>query len=764
MIKQYLMLFLSTSIFILASVYTEIVEDIAGNANGIATTGTQLNSLGGISNALNIEYADVLLTASYVDKNAPTIEEIQSVIDRKMAMILIPIYRILLTNDKPIISNVPPSITCVPETKLYAYESYSFLPMATDTDTLIFSIQNKPDWAEFNVMTGELSGRPTVESNTSNINISVFDGQITVSLPLFSIEVLPAINLAHVYGKARQSSTYSNYPASHIIDGNLSSINHTWENAWLEIALPKGLKIAKVVVYNRKGSSASRLSGTKMYMGSEAYDGTVVNENMVSTLTANLIQTIAFTPPKEENFLLIKGTNYLHLREVAIYGERSESFLLNSAPKIIKHITDRTFTNDNRSFILKHDKNGTVTSNCGSLMPRNIIANLETNFIFTDIEFGTFKDCNVSVISAEGDTSNPAVLEEFTFFKVLNMNKLRGRSDGKGLDYVILADGFQEHEMSVFRSKAQEYADYILDYDDNLSLERKAWNIFTIETVSKESGADNVDGKDGTKVDTALDSYFWCGGTSRLLCINRSKASFVTAKYVPQFDKVLIITNSSKYGGAGGEYATTSLGGGANVVVHELGHSLAGLADEYTYGRINPPNDEPSQVNVTINNDIATVKWLHWLGMDAKTEGSIGLYEGGLYISEGVWRPTINSVMRSLGRPFYSVNAEAWALSVYRTAGVTYSHTPVSINISQVSGSNSNFTIEPSMGPNAQKIMWQVDDVNQTVADDKFTFIFGVNKNIDYNVKAIISDRTGVIRKDTSNYSTETIEWNVKVN
>jgi len=331
-------------------------------------------------------------------------------------------------------------------------------------------------------------------------------------------------------------------------------------------------------------------------------------------------------------------------------------------------------------------------------------------------------------------------------------------------DYVILADGFQEHEMALFRTKAQEYADYILDYDDNLSLQRNAWNIFTVETVSKESGADNIDGKDGTKVDTALDSRFWCRDTKRLLCINGKKVSLVAAKYVPQFDKVLIITNSSKYGGAGGNYATTSLGGGAKMVVHELGHSLAGLADEYTYGKTNPPSSEPKRPNVTINNDIATVKWRHWVGTEGGTAGSIGLYEGGNYVPEGVWRPTENSLMRSLGKPFYAVNAEAWALAVYEAAGVTYSHTPESSNVSQVKGVDSNFTIEPSMGANAQKITWQVDDVNQTVADNNFTFIFGANKMHNYKVKAIISDRTGVIRKDPKKHSMETIEWNVTVN
>jgi len=102
---------------------------------------------------------------------------------------------------------------------------------------------------------------------------------------------------------------------------------------------------------------------------------------------------------------------------------------------IVRHIRQRTFTEDDRSFILKYDKNATVVSNCGKLMPSNIVANIETSFIFTDIEVGTFTDCNISLISAEGNISDSVVLNDFTFFKILNTNKLRGRSDGRLCDF-----------------------------------------------------------------------------------------------------------------------------------------------------------------------------------------------------------------------------------------------------------------------------------------------------------------------------------------
>jgi hypothetical protein len=145
---------------------------------------------------------------------------------------------------------------------------------------------------------------------------------------------------------------------------------------------------------------------------------------------------------------------------------------------------------------------------------------------------------------------------------------------------------------------------------------------------------------------------------------------------------------------------------------------LAGLADEYAYGGYFAPSIEPKNVNVTINNDLETVKWKHWVGEPTIDDNKpVGLYEGGKYVKTGVWRPTHYSIMRINGKPFYYVNAEQWALSVYKIAGVIYSKTPKNNQITQAIGSDSIFTVEPSMGASAQQIVWQVDDVNQSIAN-----------------------------------------------
>lgn len=57
------------------------------------------------------------------------------------------------------------------------------------------------------------------------------------------------------------------------------------------------------------------------------------------------------------------------------------------------------------------------------------------------------------------------------------------------------------------------------------------------------------------------------------------------AALAAQAHQVVVLANSTKYGGIGGSVATSSGGNAAAglITVHELGHSLGGLADEYDY-------------------------------------------------------------------------------------------------------------------------------------------------------------------------------------
>jgi len=91
------------------------------------------------------------------------------------------------------VANRAPTISGTPASTVTAGQQYRFLPAASDPDgdRLTFSIVNRPSWATFNTATGELGGTPGSGNAGpySNIQISVSDGTLTASLPVFAITV-----------------------------------------------------------------------------------------------------------------------------------------------------------------------------------------------------------------------------------------------------------------------------------------------------------------------------------------------------------------------------------------------------------------------------------------------------------------------------------------------------------------------------------------------------------------------------------------------
>ncbi len=192
------------------------------------------------------------------------------------------------------------------------------------------------------------------------------------------------------------------------------------------------------------------------------------------------------------------------------------------------------------------------------------------------------------------------------------------------------------------------------------------FNVHRVDIASNQSGADIP--PQGILRDTALDaSYFFDGTTDRLLYVNNSKANAaLNAGVAGAFTTHmrLITVNDTRYGGGGGTWAVYAGGNGSapEIALHELGHSFNGLADEYggpgTYN-----GGEPGEINVTTNSTGA--KWSNWLGYNQPVIGVIGAYQGGRYFDQGIYRPSQNSKMRSLGRPFDAISREKIILDIY---------------------------------------------------------------------------------------------------
>ncbi|MEO6082045.1 MAG: M64 family metallopeptidase [Umezawaea sp.] len=226
-------------------------------------------------------------------------------------------------------------------------------------------------------------------------------------------------------------------------------------------------------------------------------------------------------------------------------------------------------------------------------------------------------------------------------------------------DLVFVGDGYTDAEQALFHEHVlSKWAE--LSSVEPFKAYKNYFNVWQVNVVSVDSGVDdNPQGTDDKR--TALDMGFWCKGTAptteRLLCVNEQAAKNYAA-LAPQADQIIALGNTTKYGGAGGNVATAAGGNtqAGQIVVHELGHSIGHLADEYFSPGVYT-GAEPTEINATKQPDGS--KWARYLGQESPDGGVVGVYAGSKYYGTGLYRPTENSIMRTLGRQYNLVGRDA---------------------------------------------------------------------------------------------------------
>ena len=189
----------------------------------------------------------------------------------------------------------------------------------------------------------------------------------------------------------------------------------------------------------------------------------------------------------------------------------------------------------------------------------------------------------------------------------------RSGDPAKKLDLLILGDGYTARERAKFERDARRLAATLLATSP--FKERQAdINIWGLSPAAARSGISRP--SQHTYRRSPVGATYDAFDSERYVLTFENKAFRDIAANAP-YDAVEILTNSATYGGGGiyGLYSTVAADSvwSSYIFVHEFGHHIAGLADEYYTSDVAylPAADrvEPWEPNATALLDPAALKW-----------------------------------------------------------------------------------------------------------------------------------------------------------
>jgi hypothetical protein len=182
------------------------------------------------------------------------------------------------------------------------------------------------------------------------------------------------------------------------------------------------------------------------------------------------------------------------------------------------------------------------------------------------------------------------------------------------VDLAFIAEGYAAEDRDKFKADVDRLSAYIFTVEPYKNAKDR-FNIRGVFHASAERAMDEPRQRVYKK--TLLNASFNAFDLDRYMLIEEDHRMHEIAAEVP-YDAIIVLVNSKRYGGGsiGFDYCVSTVDNTVSpqVLVHELGHSFAGLADEYytsevSYNDFYPKGVEPLEPNITALLDPANIKW-----------------------------------------------------------------------------------------------------------------------------------------------------------
>jgi len=321
-------------------------------------------------------------------------------------------------------------------------------------------------------------------------------------------------------------------------------------------------------------------------------------------------------------------------------------------------------------------------------------------------------------------------------------------------DLVILGDGYQAAEQPQFMADVVMFLAGLFQKEPYRTF-GAYYNVHTVFRASAESGADHPDVVPPIYRNTAYDAAYNTGGVGRCLYIQNTSQALLDAALAPATEgRVLVLVNDNRYGGCAGTFAVSYNGSlMVEVQTHELGHTLAGLGDEYEVPISTYTGPEPSSVNTTTHP--LGQKWSHWQGNGIRAFEGAGAHQFGLY------RPDRDCLMRSTGVPLCSVCIEAITTDTNAIVDTIAAFAPSTTDVVIQQPSLQPFSISHIVpAGNNPVITWKVDGTEVPGAQTASFVLDSTALSLGQHTVAVsVLDQSTFVRNDPAGTMLETQTW-----
>lgn len=356
------------------------------------------------------------------------------------------------------------------------------------------------------------------------------------------------------------------------------------------------------------------------------------------------------------------------------------------------------------------------------------------------------------------------------------------------INLVFFSEGYTSSQMGQFLIDATNAANAFLGAEPYAEYSNY-FNVFAVATNSAHTGSTHLDAVTNPPGYTSFNSTY-DSEQNLLITIppntvdansldGQGKINALMQFYLPSTNNDLsaLLVNDPVEGGSDGgssDYGKTaiaSIAGVSGFLIHESGHTLGGLGDEYTAAY--PGFSNVEEPNTTTNTALTNIQWNAWIATSTPLptpptgtyEYTVGLFQGAHYHATGWYRPYYDCCMNTFSTIFCPVCQEALVLAIYGKARPLDSHFPATNRIKSGSAQMLTFSLnllQPAT--HSLNVQWLTNSVVVGGATSPGFNIWpsqlgnGTNK-----VEADVWDATSMVRTDAKNVLKQTNVWTLNL-